>query len=106
MPSPNYVDKTSVALHANWPLQKCVWRHHDHFPFPNPIPATPACALAIAIGSDKQSKCCHTHQVLVITMKNKGNNNKQFDELAQFKNFDAANKFMNVLLLLSGDAKD
>jgi hypothetical protein len=30
----------------------------------------------------------------------------QFDELAQFKNFDAAKKFMNVLLLLSGDAKD
>jgi hypothetical protein len=30
----------------------------------------------------------------------------QFDELAQFKNFDAANKFTNVLLLLSGDAKD
>jgi hypothetical protein len=39
-------------------------------------------------------------------MKTKGNNNKQFDELAQFKNFDAANKFMNVLLLLSGDTKD
>jgi hypothetical protein len=35
-----------------------------------------SCALAIAIGSDKQSKCCHTHQVLVITMKSKGNNNK------------------------------
>jgi hypothetical protein len=30
----------------------------------------------------------------------------QFDELAQLKNFDAANKFTNVLLLLSGDAKD
>jgi hypothetical protein len=30
----------------------------------------------------------------------------QFDEVAQLKNFDAANKFMNVLLLLSGDAKD
>jgi hypothetical protein len=30
----------------------------------------------------------------------------QFDELAQLKNFDAANKFPNVLLLLSGDAKD
>jgi hypothetical protein len=30
----------------------------------------------------------------------------QFDELAQHKNFDAANKFTNVLLLLSGDAKD
>jgi hypothetical protein len=35
-----------------------------------------SCALAIATGSDKQSKCCLTHQVLVITMKNKGNNNK------------------------------
>jgi hypothetical protein len=30
----------------------------------------------------------------------------QFDELAQLKNFNASNKFMNVLLLLSGDAKD
>jgi hypothetical protein len=30
----------------------------------------------------------------------------QFDELAQVKNFNAANKFTNVLLLLSGDAKD
>jgi hypothetical protein len=30
----------------------------------------------------------------------------QFDELAQLKNFDAANKFTNVLLRLSGDAKD
>jgi hypothetical protein len=30
----------------------------------------------------------------------------KFDELAQLKNFDAANKFTNVLLLLSGDAKD
>jgi hypothetical protein len=30
----------------------------------------------------------------------------QFDELAQLKNFDTANKFMKVLLLLSGDAKD
>jgi hypothetical protein len=30
----------------------------------------------------------------------------QFDELAQLKNFDDANKFKNVLLLLSGDAKD
>jgi hypothetical protein len=30
----------------------------------------------------------------------------QFDELTQLKNFDAANKFTNVLLLLSGDAKD
>jgi hypothetical protein len=29
----------------------------------------------------------------------------QFDELAQLKNFDAANKFTNVLLLLSGDPK-
>jgi hypothetical protein len=29
-----------------------------------------------------------------------------FDELAQLKNFNAANKFTNVLLLLSGDAKD
>jgi hypothetical protein len=35
-----------------------------------------SCALAIAIGSDKQSKCCLTHQVVVITMKSKGNNNK------------------------------
>jgi hypothetical protein len=30
----------------------------------------------------------------------------QFDELAQLKNFNAANKFTNVLLLLSRDAKD
>jgi hypothetical protein len=30
----------------------------------------------------------------------------QFDELAQLKNFNTSNKFMNVLLLLSGDAKD
>jgi hypothetical protein len=30
----------------------------------------------------------------------------QFDELAQLKNFDAANKFTNVLILFSGDAKD
>jgi hypothetical protein len=30
----------------------------------------------------------------------------QFDELAQLKNFDAANKFMKILLLLSGDAKN
>jgi hypothetical protein len=30
----------------------------------------------------------------------------QFDELAQLKKFDTANKFNNVLLLLSGDAKD
>jgi hypothetical protein len=30
----------------------------------------------------------------------------QFDELAQLKNFNAANKFISVLLLLSGDAKD
>jgi hypothetical protein len=30
----------------------------------------------------------------------------QFDELAQLKNLNAANKFMNFLLLLSGDAKD
>jgi hypothetical protein len=30
----------------------------------------------------------------------------QFDELAQLKNFDAANKFTNILLLLSGVAKD
>jgi hypothetical protein len=30
----------------------------------------------------------------------------QFDELAQLKNFDTANKFTDVLLLLSGDAKD
>jgi hypothetical protein len=30
----------------------------------------------------------------------------QFDELAQLKNFDPANKFTNILLLLSGDAKD
>jgi hypothetical protein len=30
----------------------------------------------------------------------------QFDELAQLKNFDAANEFTNVLLPVSGDAKD
>jgi hypothetical protein len=30
----------------------------------------------------------------------------QFDELTQLKNFDAANKFMNILLLRSGDTKD
>ncbi len=30
----------------------------------------------------------------------------QFEKLAQLKNFDAANKFTNVLLLLSGDAKN
>jgi hypothetical protein len=30
----------------------------------------------------------------------------QFDELAQLKNFNPANKFTNALLLLSGDAKD
>jgi hypothetical protein len=30
----------------------------------------------------------------------------QFDEPVQLKNFDAANKFTNVLLLLSRDAKD
>ncbi len=30
----------------------------------------------------------------------------QFDELAQLKNFNAANKFTNILLLLNGDAKD
>jgi hypothetical protein len=30
----------------------------------------------------------------------------QFDEIAQSKNFNVANKFTNVLLLLSGDAKD
>jgi hypothetical protein len=30
----------------------------------------------------------------------------QFDELAQLKDFEANNKFTNVLLLLSGDAKD
>jgi hypothetical protein len=30
----------------------------------------------------------------------------QFDELTQLKNFNAANKFTNVLFLLSGDAKD
>jgi hypothetical protein len=30
----------------------------------------------------------------------------QFDELAQLKKFDAANKVTNNLLLLSGDAKD
>jgi hypothetical protein len=35
-----------------------------------------SCALAIATGSDKQNKCCRTHQVLVIAMKSKGNNNK------------------------------
>jgi hypothetical protein len=29
-----------------------------------------------------------------------------FDELAQLNNFNAANKFTNVLLLLSGDVKD
>jgi hypothetical protein len=27
----------------------------------------------------------------------------QFDELTQLKNFDASNKFTNMLLLLSGD---
>jgi hypothetical protein len=32
--------------------------------------------------------------------------NTQFDELTQLKNFDAANKFTNILLLLRGDAKD
>jgi hypothetical protein len=30
----------------------------------------------------------------------------QVDELAQLKNFNAANKFTYVLLLLSGDAKE
>jgi hypothetical protein len=30
----------------------------------------------------------------------------QFHQLAWLKNFDATNKFTNVLLLLSGDAKD
>jgi hypothetical protein len=30
----------------------------------------------VALHSHKQSKCCRTHQVLVITMKSKGNNNK------------------------------
>jgi hypothetical protein len=35
-----------------------------------------SCALAIAFGSDKQSKWCRTHWVIVIAMKNKGNNNK------------------------------
>jgi hypothetical protein len=30
----------------------------------------------------------------------------QFDELVQLKNFNAANKFTNILVLLSGDAKD
>jgi hypothetical protein len=30
----------------------------------------------------------------------------QFDELTQLKNFDDANKFTNILLLLSGDGKD
>jgi hypothetical protein len=30
----------------------------------------------------------------------------QFDELAQLKNFNPANKFTNALLFLSGDAKD
>jgi hypothetical protein len=30
----------------------------------------------------------------------------QFDELPQLKNFDADNKFTNILLILSGDAKN
>jgi hypothetical protein len=30
----------------------------------------------------------------------------QFDELTQLKNFDAANKFTNIVLLRSGDGKD
>jgi hypothetical protein len=54
----------------------CVWHHHDHFPFSQNHSCN-SCALAIAFGSDKQSKCCRTHQVLVITMKKtKENNNK------------------------------
>jgi hypothetical protein len=55
--------------------KKCVWHHHDHFSISQSHSCN-SCALAIAIGSDKQSKCCRTHQVLVITMKSKGNNNK------------------------------
>jgi hypothetical protein len=30
----------------------------------------------------------------------------EFDELTKLKNFDTANKFTNVLLFLSGDAKE
>jgi hypothetical protein len=53
----------------------CMWRHHDHFPFSQNHSCN-SCALAIAFGSDKQSKSCRTHRVVVIAMKSKGNNNK------------------------------
>jgi hypothetical protein len=53
----------------------CVWHHHDHFPFSQNHSCN-SCALAIAFGSDKQSKSCRTHRVVVIAMKSKGNNNK------------------------------
>jgi hypothetical protein len=53
----------------------CVWHHHDHFPFFQNHSCN-SCALASAFGPDKQSKCCHTHRVVVIAIKSKGNNNK------------------------------
>jgi hypothetical protein len=53
----------------------CVWHHHDHFLFSQNHSCN-SCALAIAFGSDKQSKSCRTHRVVVIAMKSKGNNNK------------------------------
>jgi hypothetical protein len=77
---------------VNQPLQKCAWHHHDHFPFPNPSHSCNSCALAIAFGSDKQSKCCLTHRVVVITMKSKGNNNKPVLKSCDYQNVATTEK--------------
>ena len=71
------------------------------FPFPKPIPASNSCALAIAIGSDKQSKCCRTHQVVVIAMKSKGNNNKPILKVVTTKTLQPPKRYHSADVCLA-----
>ncbi len=78
----------------------CVWCHHDHFPFSQNHSCN-SCAPAIAFGSDKQSKCCRTHRVVVIAMKSKGNNNKPILKVVTTKTLQPPKRYHSADVCLS-----
>jgi hypothetical protein len=72
------------------------------FHFPIPFLQLVLCALAIAIGSDKQSKCCRTHRVIVIAMKSKGNNNKLVLKVVTTKTLQPPKRYHSADVCLPG----
>jgi hypothetical protein len=62
-----------------------------------------SCSLAIAFGSDKQSKCCCTHRVIVIAMKSKGNNNKPVLKVVTTKTLQLPKRYHSADVYLTAD---